>query len=415
MSKPAVTSAVGARLETLDALRGIGTLLVIVFHLNFLPFDLLSNAYVGLDFFFVLSGFVIALTYQERLRAGLSFRRFMEARLIRLYPMYLVGLLLGAALTAVWLLTDDADGPPLRVALEGLAFGALMLPAPSAAPSADFFPLNGPFWSLFFELIAYVLFALFAARMSTAALACVAAVAAAALVSIGFELGHLEVGSTWATAPGGLCRMLYSFTMGVLLFRTLPSVARPTRWAFAPMIVMVVVLTWPVAAHGAVLFDLAVTLLFCPLIIAAGAMLRPPPAFSRTASLLGEISYPVYVIHYPLIFAAGFVAKAIGMPQWLWSTAFVIGVSVVAIALSRLYDQPVRAWLTAQAKARRARNASALQSADHISPAARVDMQEHLRDEGAALLDDGRQRGRGVGPTVSAEIADGAIGEKDRV
>ncbi|MDX2234673.1 MAG: acyltransferase [Hyphomonadaceae bacterium] len=355
-----MNGGVAARLETLDALRGVGTLLVVVFHLNFLPFDLLSNAYVGLDFFFVLSGLVIAMTYEDRLRKGLPFLSFMQARVIRLYPTYLVGLLLGAALVGLWLVTGDEDAPALNVAVEGLVFGAFMLPAPSAPE--DFYPLNGPHWSLLFEMIAYVFYGFLAPRLGTGMLVCVAIVAGAALVAHGVALGHLEVGSTWATATGGLCRIFYSFTIGVLLFRFLPADGiRQTWWAFAPIVLLVVVLTWPVASPYVLAYDLIVILLLCPAIIAAGAMLRPPASMAGASSVLGEISYPVYVIHYPLIFAAGFVGKALGMPQAVWSVLFVIGVSVAAFLLSRLYDQPVRAWLTAQAKARRQRRALALQ------------------------------------------------------
>ncbi len=216
-----MSDAAAGRLETLDALRGVGTFLVVVYHLNFLPGGLFSNCYVGLDFFFVLSGFVIAMTYDQRMRGGYAFKRFMEARLIRLYPMYLVGLLLGATFVAVAIVAGKEYAPSTREALEGFAFGLFILPAPSAV--GDFFPLNGPFWSLLFEMIAYVLYGLFAARLSRVALACVAGAAAVALFVFGAGVGNLELGWNWATAPGGLFRVLFSFAMGVLMFRALPA------------------------------------------------------------------------------------------------------------------------------------------------------------------------------------------------
>ncbi len=116
-----------------------------------------------------------------------------------------------------------------------------------------------------------------------------------------------------------------------------------------------VVLGWPVPEQYTLAHDLAIILLFCPVIIALGASLRPPACLTTACRVLGEVSYPIYVIHFPLIFATGFFAKLLGVPDPVWSTAFVFAIGAAALIASRVYDQPVRAWLTAKARERRAR------------------------------------------------------------
>lgn len=221
--------------EILDGLRGVAALLVIWYHVfeGFAtsPVDQRFNhGYLAVDFFFVLSGFVVGYAYDDRwkrMRLGDFFKR----RLIRLHPMLVMGVLLGA-LSFMVQGSVKWDGTPVALSDVMLAtlLGLFLIPAlPGSAPevrgNGEMFPLNGPSWSLFFEYIGNVLYALFLRRLSTRWLTVWVVLTGAGLASFAlFNLsgfGHLGVG--WSlleyNLPGGLLRMMFSFSVGLLMSR----------------------------------------------------------------------------------------------------------------------------------------------------------------------------------------------------
>ncbi len=206
--------------EILDGLRGVAAFIVIFYHV----FECFSSTpaphgYLAVDFFFVLSGFVIGYAYDNRwgkMTTGGFFRR----RLIRLHPMVIMGCIIGA-ITFLVQGSVKWDGSSVGLGLVMLAMLSTMFMIPSAAGlptevrgNSEMFPLNGPYWSLFFEYIGNILYALLLRRAGTKVLGGIAAVSGLILAYISISQGQLGIGWTLADHGfrGGLIRMLFPYT-----------------------------------------------------------------------------------------------------------------------------------------------------------------------------------------------------------
>lgn len=359
--------------ELLDGLRGVAALVVIWYHLfeGFAtsPVDQRFNhGYLAVDFFFILSGFVVGYAYDDRWRRRtLSFGEFVKRRLIRLHPMVVLGAVLGAVSFCIqgcerW----DGVHVALPAVMLSLLLHLFLIPAlPGSAPevrgNGEMYPLNGPTWSLFFEYIGNLCYALFLRRLPTRWLAGFVALTGAGLAAFalgnGSGYGHLGVG--WSLAgynlPGGLLRLLFAFPMGLLLSRIFrPRAVRGAFWICSAAVV--VLLAMPYVGDGTVpwmngLYDAVCVVALFPLLVWLGASGRAADhTTDRLCRFLGNISYPVYVIHYPFLYL--FYA-------WLWSgeqipfgeawpvaAGLFVGVIVLAWLALKWYDEPVRRWLT---------------------------------------------------------------------
>ena len=170
--------------ELLDGLRGVAALLVVFYHifegLSFAAggtlITVINHGYLAVDFFFILSGFVIGYAYDDRLGKSMSLGNFFKRRLIRLHPMIVMGAVLGVIF---YLLQGSVqwDGTHISLSLVMLALLCAMFFIP-AAPGAcydirgngEMFPLNGPSWSLFFEYIGNILYGQLPGRTAAHAL-----------------------------------------------------------------------------------------------------------------------------------------------------------------------------------------------------------------------------------------------------
>ena len=265
------------RFLTLDALRGAGAIAVMAGHAG-----IVLNAYtppfmyLAVDMFFVLSGFVLAHAYDGKFAAGMSVATFLKARVARLYPIYLVGLVLGLVSVAF---TNTHALSPAR-ALLSFFFGLLALPSPPMEPLGVLFPLNGPFWSLFFEFwVANLIFALFWRQLRGWLLALIILGSAGVLGALGLYFGSLDFGWTWHQLPRGFARVCFSFFAGVALSR---FHARQTHHPAIPswvcLLVFTVVMLLPLRGFTKGPYEVAVVLLVFPALIyfGAGAVERRP-------------------------------------------------------------------------------------------------------------------------------------------
>ena len=196
--------------DLLDGLRGVAALMVIFYHVfeafATSPIDQQFNhGYLAVDFFFILSGFVIGYAYDDRWKT-MTTKDFIKRRLIRLHPMVVLGAVLGVIAFCIQG-CEKWDGTHVSISMVMLALliNLFLIPAvPGSGPeirgNGEMFPLNGPSWSLFFEYIGNIMYALFIRRMSTKALMALIVLAGIGLASFAIfnfsGAGHLGVGWT---------------------------------------------------------------------------------------------------------------------------------------------------------------------------------------------------------------------------
>ena len=358
--------------EILDGLRGIAAVMVVMFHIleTFSGGDhakqLINHGYLAVDFFFVLSGFVIGYAYDDRW-SKMSLGDFFKRRLIRLHPMIIAGMLIGAIM---FYFQDSPFFPhihevPVGTMMLIMLIGFTLIPVPVSMDIrgwTEMHPLNGPAWSLFFEYVANILYALFVRRFSKTVLAVLVAIAGAALIHLALTSPHGDVIGGWSLEPTqlriGFTRLLYPFFAGLLLTRVIRpgQIKNGFLWCSA---LFIIVLSMPrVGTPGSHwmngLYDALSIVLIFPLIVYLGASGHIEGRFSKVNKFLADISYPIYIIHYPLIYTfMAWVANNKISPSGptlypLIGVAFVLLVVTIVLAytISKLYDEPVRKWLT---------------------------------------------------------------------
>lgn len=368
------------RFEILDGLRGVAAMIVVAFHLfetySVGPSDqILNHGYLAVDFFFVLSGFVIGYAYDDRW-GHMTTWDFFKRRLIRLQPMVILGTLIGA----FWFYFSAAPGfelvmqTPWWKLLLITILGCIMFPTP---PSMDIRgwkeinSLNGAQWSLLWEYIANILYALLLRRFSKIILAVFVFLSAFLTIDLAMNIdifGLLEVRSYakytviggFGLTPDqiyiGISRLLYPFFGGLLLYRM-------SKWRINLRKGGMTICSLAVAATLVVphiggdnhewLNGLycAMTILFIyPAIVAAGAGSElKGKKTTAICKFLGMISYPLYITHYPMIYvqmnwAAQHADAPLGTHIWVAVSIFIASIAV-AYASVKVYDTPVRKWL----------------------------------------------------------------------
>ena len=351
MSSRAARSAAGAeRFLLLDGLRGLAAFAVILDHTpaNVLG-DLVPGRYLAVDFFFVLSGFVLAHAYGKRLEGGWSVLSFMRARIIRLYPLYLAGLLIGLMLAAAMVLRGW-DATPLEQVAVMAVFGLLFLPAP---PLYDFggghlFPFNGPSWSLFFELVANFIYGLIARVLGWKLLSTILIVGA---VAVAFTVTrHPDVGGPgwlWGHFDAALARVVFDFFMGVALFRMRDRFRFPVLPAIIPALAFLAVIAAPIPAEWRAPYDALAAILLMPVLVAFASEAKVNAAVGKVCIGLGALSYAVYALHVPLLNLINAAAQMahIELPALVVVGLIVLVAGVTAALLNRIYDGPARRWL----------------------------------------------------------------------
>ena len=350
----------------LDGLRGVAALTVVCFHLfeAYATSHLdqrINHGYLAVDFFFLLSGFVIGYAYDDRWRT-MTPAEFLKRRLIRLQPMVVIGALIGAAMfytqgCPVW----DVSKISVAALLFATLLNLFMIPATPGHEIrgvGEMYPLNGPTWSLLFEYIGNLLYVLLIRRLSTTALAVLVALAGCGLAAfaIAGPLGDLCVGFalTDENIVGGSLRLLFAFPAGLLLSRIFKPVA--VRGAFWICAIAIVAFSAVPRIGGAEhlwmngLYDAICTIVIFPLLVFLGASGRTTDRITtRICRFLGDISYPLYMVHYPFIYLyyAWVKNRQLTFAESLpGAAALVVGSVILAWLCLRFYDEPVRSFLT---------------------------------------------------------------------
>ena len=369
------------RYEILDGLRGVAAMLVVAYHLletyfHSAPNQPINHGYLAVDFFFVLSGFVIGYAYDDRWDR-MSTLNFFKRRLIRLHPMVIFGTMLGAALFYFGECTSFSiiSSTPWYVVLLIMLWAFTMIPIPASMDIrgwAETNPLNGPVWSLQWEYIANILYALIFRRLSKVALGvCVAFFAILTVVlclnidvtgwlSMRDYASYTVIGG-WSLTPDqlqiGITRLLYPFFCGLLVSRVGKLIkVKNGFWWCSLLVIVALCMPWMGISETGDgrwtngLYEAVCIIVVFPLIVAMGA--GSSVAGSKSAAInkfLGEISYPIYITHFPLIYMQ--IAWADNHPDAPAATHIFVSACIFLLAIAvayasfKLYDVPVREWL----------------------------------------------------------------------
>ena len=403
----------------LDGLRGAAALMVLWYHVfegfafaGGTAIDTFNHGHLGVDFFFMLSGFVISYAYDDRWKTtrpqdhkatsgGLTIGSFFKRRLIRLHPMVVMGALIGLI---TYLIQGGVqwDGTQVSFHWVMVAFflGMCLIPVYPGAPydvrgNGEMYPLNGPSWSLFFEYVGNVLYALFIRKLSNKKLAFLCgAIGILWVAFVTFDVSTYDmIGIGWTLDAvnffGGLLRMLFPFTLGMLMARRFnvkrqktkdesQIVQQPTANRLCPNLsnsatqqlsnsvtskgifwISVLVLfalfsvpyipkTGSVSVNG--IYELACIICVFPLIIWFGAAANITNAITtKICKFLGDISYPLYIVHYPVMYLlySWLIKNELYTLGETWQVVILVMAVNIALAYAclKLYDEPVRRLL----------------------------------------------------------------------
>ncbi len=347
-------TATTARYDTLDAMRGLAALAVMLDHFTQHSGGprLFASSFISVDLFFCLSGFVIAHAYQQRITDGLSLWGFLRLRVLRLYPAWLMGCALGwIALVGLVATGQTTMTPEQAVAASILNLlnlpylGTHVTQIFTARIPADIFPLNDPGWSLFFEYCVNLLFFVLITRWSRWPFWLWPALAAL-IFFIAVKL--FGEGPGWGASNflGGFPRVCYGFLTGALLHHwrdRLPAGPRLPVWTL--LLVLTLVLNVP-AFRLHTYYSFFMTLFFVPLAVLLGARAVLPAGSRRQhwARLAGTLSYPLYCVHFPILFLI-FLA----LPQaTFWQLMVGATGAVLTAALMVQWEKPLARWLGRQ-------------------------------------------------------------------
>ena len=400
----------------LDGLRGVAALMVLWYHV-FEGFafakgsviETFNHGHLGVDFFFLLSGFVISYAYDDRWRKpisqrdnettsqqvqgqSMSLKSFFKRRLIRLHPMLVMGAFIGLICFFIqggvkW----DGTSTPFHWVMIAFVLTLFFIPAYPGASydirgNAEMFPLNGPSWSLFFEYIGNILYALFIRKLSNKMLGLLVGVTGILWIwFVAFDIsGYDMIGIGWTLDAvnffGGLLRMMFPFTLGMLMARRFMSqrvnkstsqqvetqkstansqqskfLKRNIFWIativlFALFSVQYFPKTSTVSVNG--IYELFCIMIVFPLIvwIAASSDSAQSKFTLKLSKFLGDLSYPLYIVHYPVmyVFYAWLIKNQYFTLAETWQMVIlVLTVCIVlAYACLKLYDEPIRKWLS---------------------------------------------------------------------
>ncbi len=311
----------GKRFIGLDGLRGVCAITVMLFHANdmFHKGPIFQHGYLAVDLFFLLSGFVIALGHEERLKAGSGLPRFLQSRPRRLLPVYWIGAAFNLAVF-FWMVMSGSYPSGFSGAVVWLIVPLttlLMLPA-FGTPGNSFSPaMLNVTWSLLVEWIVNIGYGAFGFRLRTRTLALLALAGWAAMTVAGYhdDRGWCLGMTRTEALTFGMMRGAPSFLAGVVLYRLhtrpwferLPVIAPELLLAFWLCIASVPTFS------ATPTYDWITAVILNPTLMML--MLRAEsraPSFCRQ---LGRISYPLYVVH------PGFILLAQGTPLFGLNTA----------------------------------------------------------------------------------------------
>lgn len=338
--------------EILDGLRGVAAIIVVIYHFMEIAItdynkNFLSHGFLAVDFFFCLSGFVIAYAYDSRAE-HITLMQFIKLRLIRLHPLVLIGSVLG-------LLTFLFDPYSDFYAIYGfgktlLLFlaSAFLIPYPAMPERyTNLFCLNAPAWSLFWEYIANIFYILILFKLSKQILTVLTVIGAACICYI--AVIHTNVSGGWGGQNffDGGARVLFSFMAGMMVYR-FNWIIKNKLGFIGVSILLLMAFLFPYRDQYNWITEPIIVILYFPLLVSLGAGAVLNPALKNVCKLSGEISYPLYMTHYPFVWiylTYVAVVKPTGMMLFGVIPVSVILLIILAYLIMRFVDAPLRKYL----------------------------------------------------------------------
>jgi peptidoglycan/LPS O-acetylase OafA/YrhL len=356
------------RFVTLDGLRGIAALCVMSMHMTTPTGHVFPlNAFLAVDLFFILSGFVLAHAYGNRILDNtMSFGGFVLRRAIRLYPLYILSIVLGIAIMLSVHSHSASTYSVPSILTSAFVNGGFLpylnrdtLQIVGIKVPGMLFPANIAAWSLFFEMIGSIAFWGFI-RLRFWALVLFAVASLVSLIfygawpfSHGLPAAFINVGFLSTNFAGGFFRVGYGMTLGVLLYRVFTSLDHRTessstlrRFArFSPLLYLAIVTTFGLSfpAYGG-LYELLLVLIAAPAVVLLGAFTQPMGFLRSVEEWLGWLSYPIYCFHIPLIIMC-YNGGLLTANTWSVLPCATV-ILLVSTLVGRYCDEPVRARLT---------------------------------------------------------------------
>lgn len=384
------------RYVALESWRGIAACLVALFHLDayshFHALPFLRNCWLFVDFFFVLSGFIIAANYQTRLQQGFGIRRFLLLRLGRLYPLHFTMLALFVAfelLKAVGrsMMTgavSPGSAAPFSTAADAPAtiFANLLLI--QSFHVFDFLSWNVPSWSISTEFYTYVLFALCLVTLrKNARILLPAALIAGPVLIVLLSDQNMSTTYDW-----GIIRCVYGFAAGVTAWHVYKNAQRFRRWLAAGSVASLVegvalgaAIVFVTVADKATPLSIAAPYLFAAIVLVFACEAGAASAFlmRRPLIFLGTVSYSIYMTHvfveqrmfdaasafgkilhanvFTHVEVAGHDVFFLGTRAWQGDLAYIVYLLLV-IGMSWVtyswIERPAREWMRSRVQRRKA-------------------------------------------------------------
>lgn len=344
----------------LDAMRGLAALAVVLFHFARVAAPgVAPSGHLAVDLFFLMSGFVIAQAYGRKLLNPGGFVGFVRTRVIRLWPLHLLGVAIGVA----FYMKGEAARAGQGAFAASAALHALMLPTPQGWLGLNsLFPFNIAAWSLFFEMAVNLVYAVLAPWLSTRRLILAAAGFGALLVVGVLGFGSAGVGAAWDTFWLGFPRVGFSFTLGVLVQRLWADgklrLQAPSAFLAAAIVaLMAVIFHTPPGLEGRATHELVAIVVAWPALLVMALNIQAGALAQRVSAWAGEVSYPLYALHIPL---ALWISREthrhwpyVGDDPMRLMIVKIGAILLAAWAATALFDRPVRARLGGLGRARR--------------------------------------------------------------
>lgn len=305
-----------------------------------------ASGYLSVDVFFVLSGFVIAGAYGDRLKNKLFLTEYAFIRWARLYPVMFLGILTGV-LSYVF----GVAGQPLTGGQVILSFILQCLFIPTIWTKQYIFVLDPVQWSLFVEVVVNCIHAFTVRLITIKRLIAATLVLAAGLVFVALKYKTMSVGWEAWTLPGGIVRGMFGFTVGLLLYQLRNSGALfrfSLPWPVVAISIPALVLVYSLSGlHKIWWTDLIAVALLTPTIVYLALNTHLPNAVAKVALTLGALSYPLYALQQPIITIVSGVEKRLHAtidPSISAIFAFLL-VCTAATACMFFYDRPITGYL----------------------------------------------------------------------